>query len=77
MTGRWESFATNPKVISQVLTNVHRVISTFLIKRARMTVKSHKPSQMDTHFPSLTHCTTIRHYTRHTPPTKRDKRLQT
>ena len=33
-------FATNPKVMSQVLTIVHRVISTFLIKRARMTVKS-------------------------------------
>ena len=33
-------FATNPKVMSQMLTIVHRVISTFLIKRARMTVKS-------------------------------------
>jgi hypothetical protein len=33
-------FAINPKVMSQVLTIVHRVISTFLIKRARMTVKS-------------------------------------
>ena len=33
-------FATNPKVMSQVLTIVHRVISTFLIKRARMTIKS-------------------------------------
>jgi hypothetical protein len=33
-------FATNPKVMSPVLTIVHRVISTFLIKRARMTVKS-------------------------------------
>ena len=33
-------FATNPNVMSQVLTIVHRVISTFLIKRARMTVKS-------------------------------------
>jgi ribosomal protein S27E len=33
-------FATNPKVMSQVLTIVHRVIKTFLIKRARMTVKS-------------------------------------
>ncbi len=33
-------FATNPKVMSQMLIIVHRVISTFLIKRARMTVKS-------------------------------------
>ncbi|XOV86979.1 MAG: transposase [Pseudomonadota bacterium] len=33
-------FATNPKVMSQVLTIVHRIISTFLIKRARMTIKS-------------------------------------
>jgi len=33
-------FATNPKVMSQVLTIVHRVISRFLIKRARMMVKS-------------------------------------
>jgi len=33
-------FATNPKVMSQVLTIVHRVISTFLIKRACKTVKS-------------------------------------
>ena len=33
-------FAANPKVMSQVLTIVHRVISTFLIKLARMTVKS-------------------------------------
>ena len=33
-------FATNPKVMNQVLTIVNRVISTFLIKRARMTVKS-------------------------------------
>lgn len=33
-------FATNPKVMSQVLSIVHRVISTFLIKVARMTVKS-------------------------------------
>jgi ribosomal protein S27E len=33
-------FATNPQVMSQVLTIVHRVIGTFLIKRARMTVRS-------------------------------------
>jgi len=33
-------FATNPKVMSQVLTIVHLVISTFLIKRACRTVKS-------------------------------------
>lgn len=33
-------FATNPEVMSQVLTIVHRVIGTFLIKRAHMTVKS-------------------------------------
>ena len=33
-------FATNPGVMSQVLTIVHRVISTFLIHRAGMTVKS-------------------------------------
>jgi len=33
-------FATNPAVMSQVLTIVHRVIGTFLIKRAGMTVKS-------------------------------------
>ena len=33
-------FATNPRVMSQVLTIVHRLISTFLIKRGRMTVKS-------------------------------------
>ncbi len=33
-------FATNPKVMSRVLTIVHRVISTFLIRWAGMTVKS-------------------------------------
>ncbi len=33
-------FATNPQVMSHVLTIVHRVIGTFLIKRARMTVRS-------------------------------------
>ncbi|MBO6558404.1 MAG: transposase zinc-binding domain-containing protein, partial [Pseudomonadales bacterium] len=33
-------FATNPQVMSRVLTIVHRVISTFLIKRAGMTVRS-------------------------------------
>jgi len=33
-------FATNAQVMSRVLTIVHRVISTFLIKRAGMTVKS-------------------------------------
>ena len=33
-------FATNPQLMSRVLTIVHRVISTFLIKRAGMTVKS-------------------------------------
>jgi hypothetical protein len=33
-------FATNPAVMSQALTIVHYVISTFLIKRARITVKS-------------------------------------
>ena len=33
-------FATNPGVMSQVLTIVHRVIGTFLIHRAGMTVKS-------------------------------------
>ncbi len=33
-------FATNPKVMSRVLTIVHRVISTFLIKQAGRTVKS-------------------------------------
>jgi len=33
-------FATNPGVMSQVLTIIHRVISTFLIHRAGMTVKS-------------------------------------
>ncbi len=33
-------FATNPGVMSRVLTIVHRVISTFLIHRAGMTVKS-------------------------------------
>lgn len=33
-------FATNPAVMSQVLTIAHRVISTFLVKSARMTVKS-------------------------------------
>ena len=33
-------FSASPKVHSQVLTIVHRVISTFLTKRARMTVKS-------------------------------------
>ncbi len=32
-------FATNPKVMSQVWTTVHRVISTLLIKRAGVTVK--------------------------------------
>ncbi len=32
--------ATNPKVVSKVLTIVHRVISTFLIRHARVTVKS-------------------------------------
>ena len=37
-------FATNPKVMSQVLSIVHRVISTFLIKVARMTVKSRAQS---------------------------------
>ena len=31
-------FATHPAVMSQVLTIVHRTISTFLIKRARMTM---------------------------------------
>ncbi|MDZ7684730.1 MAG: hypothetical protein U5O39_06750 [Gammaproteobacteria bacterium] len=33
-------FATNPGVMSQVLTIIHRVIATFLIHRAGMTVKS-------------------------------------
>jgi len=33
-------FATQPQVMSKVLAIVHRVISTFLIKRARLTVKS-------------------------------------
>lgn len=33
-------FATNPKVMSRVLTIVHRVISTFLIKRSGRTVNS-------------------------------------
>jgi ribosomal protein S27E len=33
-------FATNPRVMSQVLATIHRVISTFLIHRAGMTVKS-------------------------------------
>ncbi len=33
-------FATNPQVMSRVLTIVNRVISTFLIKRAGMTTKS-------------------------------------
>ncbi len=33
-------FATNPKVMSRVLTIVHRVISTFLIKRSGRAVKS-------------------------------------
>jgi ribosomal protein S27E len=33
-------FATNPTVMSRVLTIVHRVISTFLIKRSGRTVKS-------------------------------------
>jgi hypothetical protein len=33
-------FATNPKVMSRVLTIVHRVISTFLIKRSGRKVKS-------------------------------------
>lgn len=33
-------FATNPQVMSRVLTIVHRVISTFLIKRSGRTVKS-------------------------------------
>jgi hypothetical protein len=33
-------FATNPKVMSRVLTIVHRVITTFLIKSTGMTVKS-------------------------------------
>ena len=33
-------FATNPAVMSQALTIVHYVISTFLIKRARITVES-------------------------------------
>jgi hypothetical protein len=32
--------ATNPQVMSRVLTIVHRVISTFLIKRSGRTVKS-------------------------------------
>ena len=33
-------FATNPQVMSRVLTITHRVISTFLIKRSGRTVKS-------------------------------------
>ena len=33
-------FATQPQVMSKVLAIVHRVISTFLIKRAGLTVKS-------------------------------------
>ncbi|MFT5013250.1 MAG: hypothetical protein ACJAX5_001903 [Patiriisocius sp.] len=33
-------FATQPEVMSKVLAIVHRVISTFLIKRAGLTVKS-------------------------------------
>ncbi len=33
-------FATNPQVMSRVLTIVHRVISTFLIKRSGRAVKS-------------------------------------
>lgn len=33
-------FATNPQVMSRVLTIVHRVISTYLIRRAGVTVKS-------------------------------------
>jgi hypothetical protein len=32
-------FATNPQVMSWILTIVHRIISIFLIKKAVMTVK--------------------------------------
>ena len=41
-------FATNPQVMSRVLNIVHRVISTFLIKRSGRTVKPPTPEDLDT-----------------------------
>ena len=41
-------FATNPQVMSRVLKIVHRVISTFLIKRSGRTVKPPTPEDLDT-----------------------------
>ena len=53
-------FATNPQVMSRVLTIVHRVISTFLIKRSGRTVKSGAQSGAVSlggpHYPAFRFC---------------------